>query len=196
MAKKPVGRGKKGKTSRTAGKFHVDFGVVSQHRHAPILDGMRIKAGPGGIDLTRKQGLAKRLALDGYSDEVIARIAGVSLETLDYWKAVHGDLADAIKSGRTAADAEVVATLHMLATGFEREEETVAGKDAVRVTYRKYHAPELGAIKTWLNARVPQFREVQRMEATGKNGKPLIPKESRADLISSIVSLVKPKPDK
>jgi hypothetical protein len=107
---------------------------------------------------------------------------------------VHGDLDKAIEDGKTAADAEVVASLFMLATGYDREIEEVAGKDAVRVRYKKYHPPELGAIKHWLNSRSKTFQEVTRTDVTTK-GKAISNKESRADLIASIVGSVRPRPD-
>lgn len=192
--KKPMKRSKKAPRSTRKGRFTVNFGVAFKHRKPPEFDGLRIKGGPGSIDLPRKLALAKRIALMGLDDEQMARIAGVSIETYDYWKALHGDLDKAIEDGKSAADAEVVASLYKLATGFEQEVEEVAGKDADVVRYNKYHPPELGAIKHWLNSRVPGFREVQRTDVTSK-GKPLMPKESKAELIASIVSAVRPRPD-
>lgn len=188
-------RTKRGKKSKLKSGYRVDFGIVSRHRSSPELSGLRIGAGPHGIDLTRKLALAKRIALEGYTDEQLARIAGISPETLDYWKAAHPNLQEAIDSGRTELDGEMIASLYMLGVGYTRRVEEVAGKDAATVSYNKYFPPELGAIKTWLNARSSKFREVQRAEVTGKNGKPLVPKESRADLINSIVKLVNPKAD-
>lgn len=193
--KKPMKRSAKATRSAKKGRFTVNFGVAFKGRKSPEFDGLRIKGGPNSIDLPRKLALAKRVALLGLDDEQIAKVAGVSLETYDYWKALHGDLDKAIEDGKSAADAEVVATLFKLAVGYDRNVCEVAGKDARCVSYSKYFPPELGAIKTWLNARVPGFREVQRAEITGGKGKPLMPKESKAELIASIVKAVRPRPD-
>lgn len=199
MSKRPdlTKRSRNAKTTRYRKGFRVDFGVVSQHKQSPELDAIRIKPGRGGIDLTRRTALAKRIALQGFDDAMIAKIAGVSVETLDYWKAIHGDLDQAIEDGQTAADAEVVATLHMLATGYDREVEVVAGKDAEKVRYNHYHPPEMSAIKYWLNNRGKKrgWAEKAQIEATGRGGKPLVPKESNRELITSIVKLIRPKAD-
>lgn len=197
MSKPPTKRGKRAKTSSVKGRVRVQFGVISGKRKPPDIEALRIKPGRGGIDLVKHPSIARRIALHGYSDEAIMAIANVSQETLDYWKAVHPDLVDAIDSGRTEADVQVVESLLKLATGFREEVEEVAGKDAKVVRYNKYHPPELGAIKAWLyNRQKQRWGEKSTIEATGKNGKPLIPKESNRAIIDSIVSLVKPKPDK
>lgn len=188
-------RGRKSATPKIKHGMRVDFGIVSAHSRSPELDGVRIRGGQPARDITRKLALAKRIALEGLSDEAMARVAGVSPETMDYLRASYPDLQEAIDAGRTELDGDVIASLYELAVGRTRRVTEIHGKNADRITYEKYFPPELGAIKTWLNARSTKFREVQRAEVTGKNGKPLVPKESRADLINSIVRLVSPKAD-
>lgn len=200
MAKFPGNRGKRAKKKAVKGRVLVNFGVGPGNRHPPDDNsGLSLKAGHGGIDLTKKKALARRLALDGYDDDVIARIAGVSRETLDYWNAIHPDLKDAIETGRTAADAEVVSSLFQLSVGYTKTVEEVHGKDADRIRYKKYYPPELGAIKTWLRMRGnKRFKEAPAEIDLTSKGKRLssdLPKETRQDIINSIVAAVRPKPD-
>lgn len=197
MAKFPGHRGRKAKKTAKAGKITVSFGVASGSRRM-VPNAGRISVGHGGIDLTKKKALAKRLALDGYSDEVIARIAGVSIETLEWWNATHPELADAIETGRTAADAEVVSTLFQLAVGYNKKVNEVHGKDADIIAYKKHFPPDLGAIKTWLKMRGnARFKEAPTQLDVTSKGKSIgdIPQESRQDIINSIVAAVRPKPD-
>lgn len=197
MSKPPIKRGSRAKTSKTKGRVRVQFGVISGKRAPPDVESLRIKPGRGGIDLVQHPSIARRIALHGYSDEAIMAIANVSQETLDYWKAMHPDLADAIDSGRTEADVQVVESLFKLAVGYERQIEEVAGKDADIVRYTKYYPPELGAIKAWLyNRQKQKWGEKSTSELTGPKGKPLVPKESNRAIIDSIVALVRPKADK
>jgi hypothetical protein len=186
------------KTSAIRGKMRVDFGIVSRNRHPPDLCGVRIGTGANGVDMPRKLALVKRLALDGYSDEVMARIAGVTPEIWDYWKAVHPEFQDAIDTGRTSADAEVIATLFELATGYTRTVTEVHGKDAERVCYSKYFPPDRSAIKDWLSMRPNKnFRaQPQAIDVTTK-GKAIngLKQETKSELIASIVKLIRPQPD-
>lgn len=200
MAKFPGARGEKAKKRAQKGRITLNFGVASpKYRPPDERDQVKVRAGKGGITMPDKRTLAYRLALDGYSDEVIARIAGVSVETFKYWKRVHPEFSTAIDEGRTAADAEVVATLFDMATGRTRRVTEIAGKDAVEVTYDKYFPPEIGAIKAWLRMRGnKRFKEApQEIDVTSK-GKRLGDgslKESKQDIIDSIVAAVRPKPD-
>ena len=196
-AKPPLKRGANSKRGASGKKFHVHFGVRPHgDDFEPDLYGAKIKAGPGQIALHKRLGLVRRIALQGLSDDVIAQIGGVSKETLDYWKALHPELEDAIEQGRTAADADVIESLYNLAVGYDRNVEEVHGKDADIVRYEKHFPADIGAIKFWLSNRKRGWGEKSQVEATGKNGKPLMPKESKADIVAAILRAVRPKPDK
>lgn len=200
MAKFPGNRGAKAKKRQQKGRITLNFGVASSKYRPPAEDDpVRIRAGKGGITMPDKRTIAYRLALDGYSDEVIARIAGVSVETFKYWRKAHPEFDTAIDEGRTAADAEVIATLFDLATGRTRRVTEIAGKDAVEVTYEKYFPPEISAIKAWLRMRGnKRFKEVPAEIDITSKGKRIgdgLNKESKADIINSIVAAVRPKPD-
>lgn len=200
MAKFPGARGAKAKKRQQKGRITLNFGVAStKYRPPEPKKGERITAGRGGITLPDKRTIAYRLALDGYSDEVIARIAGVSVETFRYWRSVHPEFDTAIDEGRTAADAEVIATLFDLATGHVKKVREVHGKDAAVVQYDKYFPPEISAIKTWLRMRGnKRFKETPAEIDITSKGKRIgdgLNKESKADIINSIVAAVRPKPD-
>lgn len=195
MKKPDLTKRSKGKSSKRTGKMRLDFGIKRPGQRDPDLDGIKIKAGTGGITLPDKLALVRRLALDGYTDAQLARISGVSEDTLKYWRAVHPEFDRAIESGRTAADADVVASLYQLATGYDYEEEQVGGKDASIRKVKRHQPPQMSAIKFWLQNRRPNQFKPDSFSVTGKDGKPLIPKESNAELIKSIVSMIRPKKD-
>jgi hypothetical protein len=105
---------------------------------------------------------APRLALNycrlGATDAQLAEFFDVSPETLGGWLADSREFAAAVRRGRKMADAEVVDSLHQLATGYVEtvEKVMVCHGEPMVVTYRKQHRPDRKAGMTWLSNRMPQ----------------------------------------
>jgi len=140
------------------------------------------------------------LAMRGATDREIADTFGVKLSLLRKWKRVYPSLSAAIDSGRTRADAQVVAALHKKAIGFEYDEEiAIRGKNFVDITkIKKVAHPDTAAIKYWLgNRQKEHFSDRVHNQVSGKAGEPAISMEveSRNEVMNSILNLITPKPD-
>ena len=141
------------------------------------------------------------LAMRGATDREIAETFGVSYTLLRKWRRMYPSLDSAIESGRTRADARVVAALHKKAIGYEYDEEVVirAGEGFVDKTkLRKVAHPDTGAIKYWLNNRQKEhFADRTHTQVTGKAGEPAVALEveTKDQVMCSILNLISPKAD-
>lgn len=107
--------------------------------------------------------MAFNICLLGSTDEDLASIFDVSESTITLWKNEHKEFYDALKRGKSEADAKVAASLFNCATGFERTtvEETRAisnidGVDTEIVTTKEtkqYIPPNTTAQIFWLKNR-------------------------------------------
>lgn len=140
----------------------------------------------------------RAIAMHGLSDDEIARNFGLEPGKIAAWKEFYPSFRKAIEEGRSRPDQEVVLSLYKIATGSYEEE--VASKHGIRTLQK--HKPDLGAIKTWLHNLKSRANQ-NWMESLSLNGgrnpdgsdKPLVPEESRNQIIESIVALVACKPD-
>ena len=111
---------------------------------------------PGAPDFYRpdyaEQG-RKLCLLLGATDEELARFFGVPTETLRAWLAEVPAFAEAVRSGRELADADVADRLYRRAIGYSH--------DAVRVfsdrqvSYVEHYPPDTTACIFWLKSRQP-----------------------------------------
>ncbi len=95
------------------------------------------------------------LSLLGMSDSEMARVWGVAVQTVDLWKKLYPDFKNALKRGKSPANALVAAALFRKATGFWEEEEVVKiyKGELLKETVRKYYPPDTEAIKYFLSSR-------------------------------------------
>jgi hypothetical protein len=161
------------------------------------MTGVKVTGGRNAVFLPSKLYLVRRIAMEGYTDAQLAKIYGIPESTFEYWRAKYPDFDKALEEGRTEADGEVMVSLYQRATGYDYTEEVVAGKDPEVFTIKKHAIPDVAAQQFWLKHRKKAaFPDKQTHEVTGPKGKPLMPRESKADLVNAIVALIKPKPDK
>jgi hypothetical protein len=128
----------------------------------------------------RKMGVAARL---GATDEQIAEILGVSVDSITRWKQKHPEFCGALKAGKDEADNRVEMSLFQRATGYSHPDVHVSNYQGnITLTpITKHYAPDTTAAIFWLKNRRPQeWRD--RQELTGKDGEPLIPKPDERDL--------------
>jgi hypothetical protein len=117
-----------------------------------------------------------KLCLLGATDEEIATFFKVQEKTINNWKRYHQEFLQSLKKGKIIADAEVAASLHKRALGFEYDEITyekinidVDGvaetndEDIKTEAYKKMIVPDVAAQNIWLkNRRGRVAKEAQR----------------------------------
>jgi hypothetical protein len=85
----------------------------------------------------------------------MSKVWGVSLQTINSWKAKHPEFSEAVRKGRTVADGKMAASLYKRAVGFYIDEERVniVKGEAVITKVKKYIPPDVEAIKYMLGVR-------------------------------------------
>ena len=121
--------------------------------------------------------MAFHVALLGATDEDLAAVFGIGETTLNSWKKEHEEFSDALKRGKTQADATVAASLYNRAVGY-------VGRKTVTATFQgqildvqeveEYVGPDTTAAIFWLkNRQRDKWRDRHDLEHTGKNGGPI-----------------------
>jgi hypothetical protein len=127
---------------------------------------------------------ARKLCLLGSTDPELADFFEVAESTIHKWKLEHSEFSEAIKKGKSQADANVADRLYQRAMGFEHPEVDIRVIDhqVVQTPITKIYAPDPTAAIFWLkNRQRGKWRDKVETEVTGANGKDLF-----ADLIASV----------
>ena len=113
---------------------------------------------PGGrptkyTDKTAKQ--AFKLCLLGSTEQELADFFEVHIDTIAEWKAVHEEFSDALKKGRSEADAKVTQSLYRRARGYSHKAVKIFLHEGqpVIVDYIERFPPETTAAIFWLKNR-------------------------------------------
>lgn len=131
----------------------------------------------------------EKLALLGLTDEQMADVIGKPIGTFNRWKADHAEFREAIKRGKTPADANMAQALFKRGTGFEWDEQQAIKVKEIKfdpntgrkvseterveiVTVHRVAPPDTAAGIFWVCNRQKDLWR-QRQEVTGANGKPL-----------------------
>lgn len=120
--------------------------------------------------------LAFKVCLLGATDKQLADILEVHETNLNEWKAKHPEFAEALKKGKTIADAEVAHSLYRRATGYKHIAFKFFQSEGRVITKRYVHhyAPDTMAGMYWLNNRMRlNWRTRQDHEHSGPNGGPI-----------------------
>lgn len=120
--------------------------------------------------------LAYKFALLGATDVQMAEFFGVDETTLIAWKKRHRQFRQSITRGKIQADAEVVDRLYQRAKGYSHPEEKIFNNngEVIRAETTRHYPPDTQAASLWLRNRQPAlWRDTQRLEHTGKDGKPI-----------------------
>lgn len=105
--------------------------------------------------------LLKAWAMDGLTDEQIAKNIGINRTTLYEWKKKYPDINNALKKGKTIYDVEAEQNLHKVGQGYYVEEvETYItetnGVQTKRIKKtKKWIPPNVTALIFWLKNRKP-----------------------------------------
>lgn len=120
----------------------------------------------------------------GATDIELADMLGISVRTLNYWKADRPELAQAMVVAKEVADDRVERSLFARANGYEHDEVDirVVANAIVQTPIRKYYPPDTTAAIFWLKNRKPkEWRETKAVELTGANGGPVVVSTSPTD---------------
>lgn len=118
---------------------------------------------------------AYKLCLLGHTDKELAAYFEVCESTIDNWKSTYPEFLGAIKKGKEIADAEIAASLHDRATGYDyTEEQAVKVKvgefqEEVQIVKVAKHAPpDPTSMIFWLkNRRSQNWRDKRETELSG-----------------------------
>lgn len=144
------------------------------------------------------------IAQQGLNDKEIARYFGISDTRMEGWKKVYPSFRKALDAGRTSPDVAVLQALYKRAVGYEHTETKVhfdsEGGQWHKLDVMKHYAPDTKALQMWLSNRQPETWGQNIGGTTINNnvtaGAALGVKiESKADLVASILGIIKPKDD-
>lgn len=112
---------------------------------------------------------AYELALLGLTDAEMARVWGVSEQTVNAWKQDHFDFLESLQRGKDAADANVASRLYQRAMGYSHPAVKIFNDDGspLVVDYTEHYPPDTGACIFWLkNRQRGKWRDRQDVEQT------------------------------
>lgn len=118
----------------------------------------------------------RELCLLGLTDEEIARVFDVSVQTLNTWKHQHPDFLESMRDGKEKADARVAARLYERAMGYEHPDVHITAfrGEITETPVIRIYPPDTQAARFWLMNRQPsRFRERTVTEISGIDGAPI-----------------------
>jgi hypothetical protein len=141
----------------------------------------------------------RAIMMNGFDEDDISEIFDISRQQMGIWKAQYPQFKKAVEMGYTDADAAVLNALFQTATGYEHDEEKVMmwDGDIITHTVKKNYKPDVQAIKLWLTNRQRQnWSDRKETEVRGAADAPIgLRDETKMEVMSSILSLIQPKPD-
>lgn len=142
------------------------------------------------------------IAMRGASDDEMAAAFGINPDLIQRWKEFYPSFAQTIEKGRSMADVNVVKALYEKAIGYSHPETKIKWDDEGpprTFDVVKRHPPSDRAIEIWLGNRQKEYWKFQQQhKISGDKEAPLdigVRDETKQELMSSILSLIKPKPD-
>jgi len=116
--------------------------------------------------------IAKELGADGLTDKEIAKLFGVTEQTLNNWKRKFPMFFVSLKAGKAQADDKVEAALYQRAVGYSAPDVHISNhQGSVTMTpIIKHYPPDTTAQIFWLKNRKPdkwRDRQDQNLDVTG-----------------------------
>ena len=127
----------------------------------------------------------------GATDEQMAEFFGVTVNSIGNWKKKHPEFLGALKLGKDEADDQVVQSLFQRAKGYSHPDVHISNfqGDITVTPITKHYAPDATSCIFWLKNRRPaEWRE--RQELTGKDGAPLLPPSTDAEVARRLAFLL------
>lgn len=138
---------------------------------------------PSQFDEALKEKLLE-LAANGYTDEQMAEVVGVHVNTIGYWKNKNKEFKWSLKEAKLIADELVEASLFRRAVGYSHKELKVFHHEGSIATYEvlKHYPPDPVSCIFWLKNRQPKlWREKVEHGFDNENPPKLIIVSSEAD---------------
>lgn len=112
---------------------------------------------------------ALKLCKLGMTNEELAEFFEVAVSTIHAWRNKFQEFSDALKEGKTLADAEVASKLFHRATGYEHPEDDIKsiGGAIVITPTTKHYPPDTTAAIFWLKNRQPKLWRDKPEETSG-----------------------------
>lgn len=142
----------------------------------------------------------RAIAMRGIKEEQMSEIFDISRKQMGLWKAQYPLFKEALEAGYTDADVAVLGALYQSAIGYTHDEEKIFQWDGeiVRAETVKHYKPDIAAAKLWLtNRQKEHWKDRHHTNVSGKDdSSPIgIRDETKMEVVASILSLIKPKPD-
>jgi hypothetical protein len=141
----------------------------------------------------------RAIMMNGMDEDDISEVFDISRRQLGIWKAQYPHFKKAVEAGYTDADAAVLNALFQTATGYTHDEEKIMMWDGevIRADTIKHYKPDVQAIKLWLtNRQQKNWSDRRETKVSGNADAPIgIRDETKMEVMSSILSLIHPKPD-
>lgn len=119
---------------------------------------------------------ARELAMLGLTDAEMARVFGVSEQTLNTWKKTCAGFLESLNAGKVVADGQVARSLFQRAVGYEHPEDdirAVNGEIVITPTV-KHYPPDPTSMIFWLKNRQPaRWREKPVQDDEGEQPLPV-----------------------
>jgi len=99
--------------------------------------------------------LAYKLCLLGATNEQIAEVLDVNVDTVYEWQNRHESFSDALKRGKIVADAEIAQALYHRAKGYSHPDLHITNYQGsiTETEITKHYPPDTGAAFIWLKNR-------------------------------------------
>lgn len=141
----------------------------------------------------------RAIAWRGATDDEIAETFGIDPILIEKWKFNYPSFREAIENGRTHADAQVIESLFKECIGYDYEEDGLTRTGSIKRLKRRAR-PNGELIKFWLTNRQKDYwssrQSIDGGSSNTRGGGTLpVKTETRTDIISAILDLVKPKND-
>ncbi len=142
----------------------------------------------------------RAIAMRGIKEDQMCEIFDIGARQMGLWKSQYPLFKEALEAGYTDADAAVLGALYQSAIGYMHEEEKIFQWDGeiVRADTVKHYKPDTAAIKLWItNRQKEHWKDRHHTNVSGKDDNaPIgIRDETKVEVMASILSLIKPKPD-
>ena len=143
----------------------------------------------------------RAIAMRGISEKEMSEMFDIHPRQIKLWKKQYPTFRDAIEQGYTDADAAVLSAVYQSAVGYTHEEEKIFQWDGaiIRADTVKHYKPDMAAAKLWLtNRQREHWKDRQQVGVSGgaHDDAPIgLRDETKMEVISSILALIKPKPD-
>lgn len=141
----------------------------------------------------------RAIAMRGVKEDQMSEIFDISPRQMGRWKAQYPLFKEALEAGYTDADVAVLGAVYQSAIGYTHDEEKIFQWDGevIRADTVKHYKPDMNAAKLWMiNRQREYWADRHQTEVSGKEGAPIgIRDETKLEVMSSILALIKPKPD-